>query len=112
VKFMDYVTSQWIEGRVFSQEKWNHFSNDGRRTNNNLEGWHHKINTIADKCHPNIYEVLNIIKREESVKQVKVAQLDGHWRAPPQKRRYVNIDARIRSLKDKLMNNIVSDGVH
>jgi len=109
VRFMDYITTQWIEGRVFQPHVWNHFDNDGRRTNNNLEGWHHKMNNIAEKSHPNIFEVIKILKREQSVTEVKVAQLHGHWRAPPRKRRYVIIDARIRSLKDQLQNNLVSE---
>lgn len=65
VRFTDYVTTQLIEGRVFTPNQWNHFSNDGRRTNNNLESRHHKMNTIAEKSHPKqTYEVINIIKQE------------------------------------------------
>ena len=50
---MDYVTNTWIEGPC-NPEMWNHFGNGNHRTNNHLEGWHHKINQVAKKSHPNI----------------------------------------------------------
>ncbi|XP_041372706.1 uncharacterized protein LOC121385978 [Gigantopelta aegis] len=80
-QLMDYVTNTWIEGPL-SPEMWNHFGNDSHRTNNHLEGWYHKINKIVQKGHLNIFEVVGLLKREQSVMEVKMHQLDGHWRAP------------------------------
>ncbi|XP_048238999.1 uncharacterized protein LOC124150077 [Haliotis rufescens] len=37
--FMDYVTTSWVQGGAFMPEIWNHFENQGHRTNNHLEGW-------------------------------------------------------------------------
>ena len=105
---MDYVTTTWIEG-LWPMHMWNHFGNEGHRTNNHLEGWHHKLNKLAQKSHPNIFEVVQLLQREQSVNEVKVKQLDGHWRAPARKKKYRNIDIRLRSLKDQLMNNAVTD---
>ena len=61
---MDYVTNTWIEG-PWNPGMWNHFGNGNYRTNNYLEGWHHKINQVAKKSHPNIFEVVGLLKREQ-----------------------------------------------
>ena len=82
---MDYVTNASIEGPR-NPEMWNHFGNDNHRTNNHLEGWHHKINHTAKKSHPKIVELIGLLKCEQSAVQVKLQQLDRHWRAQVQKR--------------------------
>jgi hypothetical protein len=38
----DYVTTQWIEGGL-TLRQWNHFGSQGPRTNNHVEGWHHRL---------------------------------------------------------------------
>ncbi|XP_048253317.1 uncharacterized protein LOC125381130 [Haliotis rufescens] len=73
--FMDYVTTSWVQGGAFMPEIWNHFENQGHRTNNHLEGWHNKIKKLAKKCHPNIYEVVKLFQREQSLKEVAVLRL-------------------------------------
>lgn len=83
---MVYMTTQWIEGHVFRQNVWNHFAKDGRRTNNNLEGWHHRINNSTTKAHKNIFEVVKMLKNYQSVTEVRNAQLDRHWSGQPQNR--------------------------
>jgi len=107
MEVMDYVTTTWIEGQ-WSPAMWNHFGNDGHRTNNHLEGWHHKLNQVVKKAHPNIYDMIRLLKREQSITEVKVSQLDGHWRQPPRKRKYRIIDARMRSLKEQLLGDELS----
>ncbi|XP_048236991.1 uncharacterized protein LOC125372081 [Haliotis rufescens] len=77
--FMDYVTTSWVQGQAFMPEIWNHFENQGHRTNNHLEGWHNKIKKLAKKCHPNIYEVVKLFQREQSLKEVAVLRLSHQW---------------------------------
>ena len=36
------------------------------RTNNFLEGWHNKLKRIARKAHPNMFELVEIFKQEQS----------------------------------------------
>ncbi|XP_046339071.2 uncharacterized protein LOC124120313 [Haliotis rufescens] len=106
-RFMDYVTTTWVEGS-WSKDLWNHFGNQGRRTNNNLEGWHHHLNKSAQKTHPNIFEVVNLLKREQSLTEVRVEQLGAHPRAPARERKYRVIDSRLRALKEDLLNQLTT----
>ena len=45
------------------------------RTNNILEGWHRRFNTIVAKHHPNIYEFLERLKGEQAHTDTLVVQL-------------------------------------
>ncbi|XP_048248804.1 uncharacterized protein LOC125378046 [Haliotis rufescens] len=102
--FMDYVTTSWVQGGAFMAEIWNHFENQGHRTNNHLEGWHNKIKKLAKKCHPNIYDVVKLFQREQSLKEVAVLRLSHQWSEPSRRKKYKAIDTRIASLKIQLLN--------
>ncbi|CAF0841155.1 unnamed protein product [Didymodactylos carnosus] len=44
--FYDYVTSTWVDNdALFDLSLWNCFDFKSSRTNNSLEGWHHRLNT-------------------------------------------------------------------
>ena len=47
--FVDYFEQTWLNGN-FSFSKWNVRLLDGPRTNNNLEGWHSRVKTLAGKA--------------------------------------------------------------
>jgi hypothetical protein len=47
--FADYVTEYWVEGN--NRQQWNHFDNEGPRTNNHLEGWHGKLKKSTSTTH-------------------------------------------------------------
>ena len=48
-------------------------SQEGPGTNNNLEGWHSKVKKI--KNHLNIFEIVELFKKEQASTQVKIRQL-------------------------------------
>ena len=45
------------------------------RTNKHVEGWHSKINCVAGKPHPNIFEVFELFKGEQSITEINMQQL-------------------------------------
>ena len=47
------------------------------RTNNILEGWHRRFNTIVAKHHPNIYEFIYIYVRKGNERILRVVQSYG-----------------------------------
>ena len=45
----------------------------GPRTNNNVEGWHSRLKKVVGKPHPNLYEIIDVFKREEASTKYLVA---------------------------------------
>ena len=93
------MTEQWVEG---DKSLWNHYDNRGPRTTNHVEGWHHKINNKVNRSHPNIYALLEIIKREQQMNEIKMLQFQNGGRQQPRKRKYRFVDSRLATLKERL----------
>ncbi len=70
VAFNAYFTQQWVE--TLSPNTWNHFDNDGPRTNNHLEGYHRKLNMEFNRSHPSIYRFIGVQQSHEEDYRVKV----------------------------------------
>ena len=90
--FCEYFRKTWMRGQ-FPLAMWNYFSYDGPRTNNRLEGWHSKLKKIVKKPHPNIFELIDVFKREQAANEVTIIQLATGANPPPRKRKYRAIDA-------------------
>ena len=43
--------------------------------NNNLKGWHSKVKKIAGKNHLNIFEIIELFKKEQASIEVEIRQL-------------------------------------
>ena len=54
------------EPKRFAFHQWNYFNYDGSSTSNNVEGWHSRLKKVVGKPHPNVYELVDIIRREEA----------------------------------------------
>ena len=56
---------------------WNVYETDSGspRTNNHVEGWHNKLKHVARKAHPNVFELVEIMKQEQADTEVSIAQL-------------------------------------
>ena len=71
----DYVLHTYIERSedscqpFFDKKLWNQFDNDGKRTNNDLEGYNYKLTKFL-KQHPNIWSFIAKIKSEKSTGNV------------------------------------------
>ena len=89
-------THTWVPRRngrrdppMFAQEMWSMNArtwNHLPRTNNNVEGWHRRLQFHINAYHPNIWKFLNVIKREESLTKVKANQCLGEIPVPGNKR--------------------------
>jgi hypothetical protein len=54
--FADYVAEYWVDRN--NRLKWNHFDNEGTRTNNHLDGRHSKLKKHASHPHSNIFVLI------------------------------------------------------
>ena len=98
--FVDYFEGTWLNGN-FSLSHWNVHLIGGPRTNNNLEGWHSRVKTLAGKIHLNIFEIVELFKTEQSNMEASILQLasGGTLRSKGVSRK--RKEERIRKIQEK-----------
>ena len=107
-KLCDYVTETWIEGK-FPIELWNHYDNDGPRTNNHIEGYNLKLQKFATCAHPNIWLFIGTIKQEEATYGCNFYRLElGKYKQRGRNKVDMERDIAILLAKNKYISNTVS----
>ena len=61
----------------------------GQGTNNHVEGWHSQLKKIVGKSHPNTFEIINVMRKEQATTEMKLNQFEDGAIQPSRKRRYV-----------------------
>lgn len=80
------------------------------RTNNAVEGWHNSFSSLLNVLCPNIWKVIEALKKENDFNKVKIEQyIAGHL--PPQKKIYKDIPKRIQTIISEYGNRPVLDYV-
>ena len=102
-EYSDYFQHTWLNGN-FRLQMWNYFSYADPCTNNHLEGWHNRIKKMARKSHPNIYELIEILQKEQAATEVTIRQLEGGAIIRARRRKWVKRDEKIQKLKTELEN--------
>ena len=86
---------------LFDMELWNMYNqtiDDLPRTNNAVEGWHRSFQANVGAYHPNFWRFIDILKREQNLTQVNIAQARAGHPAEPQRRRYQDSNQRIKNI--------------
>ena len=73
--FISYFKSTLLVGSYPPASLWNVFETKSARTNNHIEGWHSKLKKVVGKAHPNVYEIVEIFKREQGVTEITISHL-------------------------------------
>ena len=92
-KFMQYLINNYFETNCFPVAVWNHFSTEGNRTNNNVEGYNNRLKNFVGAASPNIYKAAEIFQQEEvqsAIKYAKANSLNGRI-SKPQLRKHLDI---------------------
>ncbi len=76
----------WVNDN-YQIRQWNYYKVDGPRTNNHVEGWHSRLKKVVGKAHPNIYELVEVIKSEDSIAAMKIGQLTAGATQAPRRRK-------------------------
>ena len=61
--FVDYVANTWIESDMFPPAEWTVFLQD-TRTNNDLEGWHYRLNQRGKRVKLPMYLMIQLLHKE------------------------------------------------
>lgn len=104
--FIAYFSSTWMKD--FPVALWNHWESSGDRTNNRLEGWHNRLNRLAGRDHPNIYQLVALLKKEEAVSEVKILQLRTGGLPVRKRAKWQRMDRRIKRLQTKFTEGNLS----
>ena len=62
-RFYDYFVDQWLDSTMFNREMWN-VETEVHRTNNQLEGWNHKLNMRVGCVNPSFKKLIVVLKEE------------------------------------------------
>ena len=86
---------------LFEHALWNvntRVNDDLPRTNNHLEGWHNRFSHMFNSPHPRIWELIETLQRDSAHNHMLLGQMVAGAPAPPQKRVYRDVNARIHAL--------------
>ena len=92
----DYYKSTWLNGS-FPVALWN-VNNQTLRTNNLVEGWHNKLNRGIGKIHPNLFEVITYLQKEQRETELTVSRARLGAAPPTRRPKYKKLEERITNL--------------
>jgi hypothetical protein len=108
-KFITYFYSQWLNNSSLPIDSWNHYYNNGPRTNNHVEAFNLKLGNCIDSVHPNIYSLIETLKFLEGCCTFNYLQRKNGYGSQNERRREdVLRDVSIFNLRICLYNNQIS----
>lgn len=96
----DYIQLTWIESSVWSPEAWSVFG-QSVRTNNDVEGWHHRLNAKAKKGSLTFYMLLRLLHEETAIININLHLISEHRLKRHQRTKYRQLQADIFEAWDK-----------
>ena len=73
-------------------------------TNNHIEGWHRKFQSICMYYHPTFWKFTNLLKKEQTLNRVDMVQAEAGHSPPSQRRKYVDRNQRTIAIVDDYPN--------
>lgn len=93
-KFQDYLVDQWIQNSNITVDMWNCYE-QRHRTNNAVEGWNHRLNSILKKPHPTLFALIKCLKTEAEYSNFLYDKINLNIEGKRRKRAYIKHDERI-----------------
>lgn len=108
-EFFGYYTDTWADDEcLFPRNLWNYYNFKGPRTTNGLEGWHHRLNSNIATSTPNIYVVIDKLRKDYAFNMATVKQADNRASKAPRNKRYIFRNNRILDLMDRYERGCLS----
>ncbi|GBO13845.1 hypothetical protein AVEN_47807-1 [Araneus ventricosus] len=93
-EFFHYFVKEWLENSIITTRMWNCHKQQ-HRTNNTIEGWHNKFQTILSKPHPKFRNLLRALKDESKYSDFLISRMEINLEGKKRARKYVQLDERI-----------------
>jgi len=98
-KHLDYVCQTWVDSTVWPPSTWSVFRQPVR-TNNDVEGWHCRLNVKAHHDRLNMYQLIQLLHTQSELVDVAVRMLSECGTTRLQKRAYSRVHTRLNKLWD------------
>jgi hypothetical protein len=97
---VEYMDRTWIRGSVWNPSNWSVFR-ELVRTNNDLEGWHRRLNARAG--HPNLgfYKLIILLKEEASTVDIQIRLVSENLLCKIRRKKYAQLHGRLEEAWDK-----------
>ena len=107
-RFVQYIADTWIYSSVWLPRSWSIFM-QATRTNNDIEGWHHRLNQkVAGRCGIPFYMLTDLLHKEASLVALTIQLVSEGKVRRIQRKKYRQLQGRIFKLWDEFNNDIIS----
>ncbi|CAF0812874.1 unnamed protein product [Didymodactylos carnosus] len=87
---------------LFDLSLWNYFDFKSSRTNNSLEGWHHRLNfDLNHIIHPHFYMIIRAVQNNYAHNSAILSRHTATSTIPSRKKLFVNRNARLHDLENR-----------
>ena len=99
-----YYEQTWFNSD-FPIQMWNVFS-QSTRTNNRVEGWHHKLNRAIGHSHPNTHDLISVLNNVQTTTEETLQRARLGAPPPPRRRKYMMLEERLERLQTALRQGL------
>jgi len=89
-----YVDRTWVQSSMWPPSAWSVYCQP-IRTNNDVEGWHHRLNAKAHHGRLNLYQLIQLLHTEATMVNVNVKLLSEGKAARLQRRSYTELHTKV-----------------
>ena len=89
VQHLEYVQRTWLDSTVWPPSAWSAFKQPVR-TNNDVEGWHARLNSRANHGRLNLYQLLYLLHEEAVLVNIGVHMLSDAGTSRLQRKKYMS----------------------
>ena len=95
---MQYISRTWIHNSLWPTSSWSIF-NQSIRTNNDIEGWHNRLNKrAAGRCNLQFYLLVSLLHKEAKLTSVYIRLVSEKKLRRIQRKKYRDLQGKIFTL--------------
>ena len=107
LELIHYIRNTWIESTVWPPASWSVF-NLATRTNNDVEGWHHRLNDRAERGQLSLYLLVPLLHQEAEMLPLQIKLVSEKKMKMYQRKDVRTRQARINNLWGAFVDNEIS----
>ena len=102
-----YVYDTWVDSSLWPPSAWCVFM-QSLRTNNNVEGWHHRLNIRAGRGQIQFYMLVRLLHQESEYVEVQTTLVRGNQCSCIQRKEYRRVNEGMNKLWDELNQGAIT----